>query len=368
VPPSPASVDHLGPRRAVGPGQAGPGERVLGTVAAVPNPRVPQEVEASPEDRPQPAATIMVVRDRPPGAPGAAGAAGAPTTPAIEVLMLRRNLRSEFMGGAFVFPGGRLDAGDDDAAIEGLCTGRAAAEASRLLGVARGGLAYWVAAIRECFEEAGILIARRAVSGSQQEPLSLADPVAARRLAARRQALNARRCTLADVCRAEGLELPVGDIHYFAHWVTPLGAPRRYDTRFFVVAAPPDQTALHDAGETIEDVWVTPQEALRRHRDGEIELVFPTVRNLQAIGMFDAVGDLVDTAAAQADRVATVVPRIVVDGDGVRILVPGDPGYDEAPVPEVSRSGDPEAMNRAIRALSRAANREPAEGTPGEPA
>ena len=196
--------------------------------------------------------------------------------------MVRRNLRSDFVGGAYVFPGGAVDPLDGGAEAEALCAGRSDAEASALLGFESGGLAYWVAVVRETFEEAGLLLAQR--EGGPD--LLAGDPAEEARFVAERAAVNHGTRRFLDLCRDERLQLGVGDIHYFAHWITPRGAPRRYDTRFFVAAAPPGQIAAHDAGETIAEVWISPHDALAQHRAGEIEIIFPTIRNLQAIGRF----------------------------------------------------------------------------------
>ena len=118
-------------------------------------------------------------------------------------------------------------------------------------------------------------------------------------------------------------------MHYFSHWITPEGAPRRYDTRFFVTAAPPEQVPLHDDRETIAHTWIAPQDALDRCERGEFEMIFPTIRNLEAISRFAKSADLLAAAAAIED-VPTILPRIAPDGEGVRILLPGDPGYEEA--------------------------------------
>lgn len=286
---------------------------------------------------PRPAATVMVVRD------GEGG--GGP----LEVLMVRRSLAADFVGGAFVFPGGGLDPADGSPEAAEYCTGRRDPEASVILGLESGGLAYWVAAVRECFEEAGLLLAYDG-GGSL---LSLVEPDAEVRFGALRADLNAGRCSLVDICRDEHLLLATDRLHYFAHWITPEGAPRRYDTRFYVAAAPPDQTPAHDAAETVADVWLEPAEALRRHREGKIELIFPTIRMLQAISRFATSDDLL-AAAAALDTVPAVLPRVVVDGRGVRILLPGDPGYEEAGVASVPRGA--EGFDEAVRAVSQAAN------------
>jgi 8-oxo-dGTP pyrophosphatase MutT (NUDIX family) len=280
---------------------------------------------------------------------------------ALEVLMVRRNLRSDFVGGAYVFPGGAVDPHDGGPEAEALCAGRSDAEASALLGQPQGGLAYWVAVVRETFEEAGLLLAERAGGAS----LLAGDPDEEARFAAARAGLNDGSRRFLDLCRDEGLRLAVGDIHYFAHWITPRGAPRRYDTRFFVAAAPPGQIAAHSAGETIAEVWITPEDALARHRAGEIEIIFPTIRNLQVISRFSSGGDLLAAAARASSSVPAIEPRVVADGNGVRIVLPGDPGYEEAPVPDPSGTEALGGFNEAVRAVSMKANLEGPEGAPG---
>jgi 8-oxo-dGTP pyrophosphatase MutT (NUDIX family) len=284
------------------------------------------------------AATVMLVRDAPGGE--------------LEVLMVKRNLNSDFVGGAYVFPGGAVDPADGGVEAEALTRGRSDAEASEILGVDAGGLAYSVAVLRELFEEAGILVATTA-SG---EPLELEGEVAAR-FVEHRAGVNDKSRRFLDVVAQEHLTLDVGGLHYFAHWITPEGSPRRYDTRFFVAAAPARQTAAHDAGEVIADEWITPADALRRHRDGEIELIFPTIRNLQAIGRFDTTAELL-AAAARASSVPTILPRITVTERGVRILLPGDDGYEEA-FDEARSLSASDNFSDAVRQISHAANPDP---------
>jgi len=288
------------------------------------------------------AATVMMVRDGPDG------------DSALEVLMVRRNLNSDFVGGAYVFPGGAVDPTDGGPEAEALSPARSDAVASAILEVPTGGLAYWVAVLRELFEEAGVLLATRA-DGSL---LSFARNDDERRFVEHRRALNAGQRRFLDICGEERLLLAVERVHYFAHWVTPQGAPRRYDTRFFVAAAPPDQTPAHDAAEVIDETWLSPKEALRLHREGQIDLIFPTIRNLQAIARFERSSDLLDAAAA-AGHVPLIEPRVVVDGRAMRILLPGDPGYGEAVAARPGSGGD---FNEAIRIISAAANQGDEEG------
>jgi 8-oxo-dGTP pyrophosphatase MutT (NUDIX family) len=267
---------------------------------------------------PRDAATVMLVRDGDDG---------------MEVFMLRRNLNSDFVGGAYVFPGGAVDEADRHADLEAVTKGRSDDQASNMLGVDSGGLAYWVAAIRECFEEAGVLLA---VDGDGKV-VSFADAEVAERFNLHRQEVNDGRRQLVEVCDLEGLTLAVDQIHYFSHWITPIGPPRRYDTRFFVAAAPPEQVPLHDDRETIANLWVGPNEALAMHKRGELDLILPTIKNLEAIGRFERSADLL-AAAAAIGEVPTILPRITNDGDGVRILLPGDPGF-EAAVENVALPG-----------------------------
>ncbi len=269
----------------------------------------------------------------------------------MEVLMVRRNLNSDFVGGAYVFPGGSVDLADGGAEAEAACEGRSDAEASALLGVPSGGLAYWLAALRETFEEAGLLLARR----PEGPDLLAGDPAEEARFIAERAAVNAGTRRFLDLCRDEHLRLMVGDVHYFAHWITPKGAPRRFDTRFFVAGAPPGQKAAHDAGETIAEVWITPKAALAGHREGKFEIIFPTIRNLQAIGRFRTSGELLAAAAAASSAVPTIEPRVIADGNGVRIVLPGDEGFEAAPA---MGDGAPQDFNAAVRAISLAANQE----------
>jgi 8-oxo-dGTP pyrophosphatase MutT (NUDIX family) len=270
------------------------------------------------------AATVMLVRD------------GASGRDALEVFMLRRNLNSDFVGGAYVFPGGAVDEADRHADLEAVCEGRSDDQASVMLGVDSGGLAYWVAAIRECFEEAGVLLAYR----EDGVVVSLADPETEERFRAHRHAVDTGKTRLIEVCEIEDLRLAVDHIHYFSHWITPEGAPRRYDTRFFVTAAPPEQVPLHDDRETIANVWIRPQEALDRYERGEFDLIFPTIKSLEAISRFERSADLL-AAAATIENVPAILPRITNSDDGVRILLPGDPGYDEAITPPSLPNGIP---------------------------
>jgi 8-oxo-dGTP pyrophosphatase MutT (NUDIX family) len=256
---------------------------------------------------PLPAATVTLVRD----------SAHGP-----EVLMMRRNLQSGFVPGAHVFPGGALDNEDDAPELRSLCAGLSDDAANQLLGVAGGGLAYWAAAIRESFEEAGVLVAYDSTGGV----IALDQPALAERFRRHRHALNAGERGFIEIMREEGLRLATDQLVYFSHWITPVTAPRRYDTRFFIAAAPPAQEPLHDNQETIGHLWVRPAAALALHRENNFSMRLPTIRTLEEFAAYDSVSSLLAAMRNKRDIDANL-PRITKSGN---YLVPGDAGYAEA--------------------------------------
>jgi len=263
------------------------------------------------------AATVLLLRNRP-------GRPEDDAEPGVEVFMLRRNLQSDFVGGAYVFPGGAVDPHDRAFDLESICEGRTDADASRRLGIAGGGLAFWVAAIRESFEEAGVLLAYDADGGI----VHLDDPVSVERWAAHRKAVDSGDRRLAEVCAEEGLRLAVDGLHYFGHWITPEGSPRRYDTRFFLAAEAPGQTPLHDDHEVIANLWISPADALARYAAGQFHMLPPTVACLRAVGRFTSTAEAL-AAATEIVDVPTILPRIISIDGGMRICLPGDAGYDD---------------------------------------
>ncbi len=255
-----------------------------------------------------PAATVTIVRDARDG---------------IEVLMMRRNLKSGFVPGMYVFPGGGLDDADLLFKNNGLCNCLDDASASGMLGVAADGLAYWAAAIREAFEESGLLLARNG-AGSL---VTLTDAEVAARFDAQRRQLNAGELDFAALIAAESLQLAADQLVYFAHWITPVTAPRRYDTRFFMAEAPPEQEPFHDDHETIAATWISPAGALTLHQRGEFEMRTPTVRTLETFANCNDVASLRRSLDSIQGNVRPLMPRIGKDG---RRYLPGEPGYEEA--------------------------------------
>lgn len=257
---------------------------------------------------PREAATVMLVRDG----------------PELEVFMLRRNLETQFMGGAYVFPGGAVDADDRAPELLARCDGRDDATASAALRLPVGGLGFWVAAVREAFEEAGVLLAR---SAATRLPVDLDAPTVASRVEGIRRAVGRGERSFLEVVQGEDLVLDAGALHLFSHWITPAGAPRRYDTWFFAAAAPDGHAYVHDDSETVASVWIRPGDALDRAERGELDLIFPTIRNLEQLARFPSARDLLDAVRDATSSSAS--PRMVADASGARILLPIDPGYDE---------------------------------------
>jgi 8-oxo-dGTP pyrophosphatase MutT (NUDIX family) len=240
--------------------------------------------------------------------------------------MLQRNFQSGFMPGMFLFPGGGLDPGDQSAAVHARCADLDDERASAALGIESGGLAYWAAAIREAFEEAGVLLA-------YDEAGALVNPGEASHLARYdeyRRKLNAAEDILPQMLEREGLRLAVDRLTYFSHWITPVTAPRRYDTRFFAAVAPEGQEALPDKVEAIHHVWVNPAEAVKRHYAGEYKMRTPTIRTLEQFSAFDTAAALVEHLRGQPPAPA-IMPRLGPQGER---LVPGDPGYEELASPD----------------------------------
>ena len=230
----------------------------------------------------RPAATVMLLRD---------------TDGGLEVFMLRRTSAAVFAGGMYVFPGGKVDPADGD-----------------------GDEAYVVAAIRECYEEAGVLLA----DDADGRPVDDGHPALTHRDAVYDGTVDMRA-----LAATNGLSLRTGDLPWVAHWITPKGeTARRFDTRFFAAACPTGQTSHHDDNETVASMWVRPVDALARGQAGELILMPPTIANLQFLAAHPTVATAMD-AARTVGTPPCILPKIrQVDGRIVGVAMPGDPDYD----------------------------------------
>lgn len=248
-----------------------------------------------------------------------------------EIFMVRRHERSAFMGGAWVFPGGRVDAADVGSADESWCDG---------VGGAAGALAdvppaeatgFFVAAARELFEEAGVLLAR----DREHRFVPIPDGEAHGRIGQLRLDLHGGLLTLRDVVSRERLRLALDALVPYAHWLTPPADARRFAARFFAARIPPSQTAAHDAAETTHGIWTTAAEAVARCERSEIVLPPPTWTTLRELERFAAVDEAL--AWARRRRIVTRQPQFVEREGRKLLLLAGDPlrpdlGGDEMPL------------------------------------
>jgi 8-oxo-dGTP pyrophosphatase MutT (NUDIX family) len=262
-------------------------------------------------NEPKDAATVILLRERP--------------GESFEVFLMRRHRNQAFMGGAHVFPGGRLDGTDMDpglaACVSGLCT----ADARRLLQEAdlpeTMVLGLFLAAIRETFEESGVLLARDA-SG---RTVDLTPPERAARFDAYRLELHEKRLTLADLARREELRYAPDLLIPYSRWITPEIESRRFDTRFFLARLPEGQAPIHDRMELTESGWMTPDFALMEHAAARIVLMPPTLKTIEELRSFSSTEPLF--AAARSQRIFTIFPETFRTADSFGVRLPYDSEY-----------------------------------------
>ena len=260
---------------------------------------------------PQAAATVLLVRDS--------------KNEGIEVFLVERASKANF-GGAFVFPDGKVDPEDGLDNMEAITTGSSDQELSNILGEDKGGLAYWVACIRECFEEAGILIAYRE-DGSPFDP---SDSEERQRFVDYRNRLNAGEAVIEQMCQTEKLTLATERLAYLAHWITPKIEKRRYTTRFFIAISPSGQEGLHDGSESVNSLWIKPEEALEQQKEGKLLLIMPTIKNLESICGYANVEELLkDKSSIDPSTIPTIEPKFFMEDGKMVGLLPGDQGYED---------------------------------------
>lgn len=263
------------------------------------------------QQAPRDAATVILLRDR--------------TGGSYEVFLMRRHRNQAFMGGAYVFPGGRLDDADANPELAACIGGFCAADAKCLLQEAdlpeSTALGLFVAAIRETFEEAGVLLARDA-GGSV---VDLSAPETAARFSAYRLELHEERLTLPELVRREALLFAPDLLIPYSHWITPEIESRRFDTRFFLARLPEGQVPAHDRMELTESAWMTPAFAMAEHEVGRIVLMPPTMKTIEELISFSNTAQLF--AAARSQRIRTILPEAFRTADGFGIRLPHDSEY-----------------------------------------
>ncbi len=238
---------------------------------------------------PRPAATVILLRDG---------------DDAVEVLLMRRHRNSGFVPGAWVFPGGRVDGADSAPPLYQRITGLPSRPVPEP--------AFWTAALRELFEETGILMARDEKGEWAREATGH------HAVEAQRRALMDDVITMMDVLEELGLTLDATEMVHVAHWVTPVVEPRRYDTHFFATGLPEDRTAAPDPREMSEARWISPSTALEQFEQGDLPMVFPTVRTLDSLRTCRSAEDVL--ASFRGRTVARILPRLVRTASGVAIV------------------------------------------------
>ena len=240
------------------------------------------------------AATIMLLRDSPQG---------------MEVFMVVRHHQIDFASGALVFPGGKVDKQDRDERVIARLSAYPKAETDQ--GTLRA------AAIREAFEESGILLARR-----KGGPAVVADSDLDRW----REGLNKHTLTLGDLLAEGDLELACDDLAHFSHWITPEFMPKRFDTHFYLARVPADQIAAHDGHENVDSVWITPQQVIEDAREKRRTVIFPTLSNVVRLAQYKTVAQAFE--GALNSTIVPIKPWMETRADGKYVCIPTDAGFE----------------------------------------
>lgn len=260
---------------------------------------------------PKKAATIILLREK--------------ESKGLEVFLLKRHEKSSFMGGNFVYPGGRVDRNDGSLEICSLCKGITPEEAYQIFGESippDESFAHWVAGIRELFEEAGVLLAY----DQSGNPFILKNPAERERFLNYRNLLQKDKLTICQLAQEEKFLLALDQLHYYGHWITPEARSERFDTRFFLARHPIGQEATYDQKETTVGIWLNPKEALEENLRGEVILSPPTLKTLEDLSRFKSIDEVFNSLRKKEIR--PVLPILTkISGDPL-IIFPWDPEYE----------------------------------------
>ena len=261
---------------------------------------------------PQKATTIILLRER--------------NSKEFEVLLLKRHEKSSFMGGNYVYPGGRIDKDDPNLEICPYSKGISPEGAQQVLGgmfSPEESLAFWIAGIRELFEEAGVLLA----CDHQGNPFTLKNREEEERFLNYRDLLQKGKMTLCQLAREEQLLLALDQVHYYAHWITPEARTQRFDAYFFISRHPAGQEAIHDQKETTAGIWITPREALKENPKGEVLLSPPTLKTLEDLSRFEKIDEVFHSLKDK--ETGPILPVLTTRSGETFILFPWDPEYEK---------------------------------------
>lgn len=259
---------------------------------------------------PKKAATVILLRNKEPKG--------------FEVFLLKRHEKSSFMGGNFVYPGGRVDQDDGSLKICTLSKGITFEEAQKILGGTfspEESFAHWIAAIRELFEEAGVLLAY----DQKGNLFQIKNRDDREKFLHYRESLQKGELTICEMAQKEKLLFALDLLHYYAHWITPEARSERFDTRFFLARYPLGQEASHDQKETTAGIWITPRKALEENLKGEAILSPPTLKTLEDLSRFKTIEEIF--ASLRNREIRPILPVLTKISSGPLIIFPWDPEY-----------------------------------------
>jgi len=270
---------------------------------------------------PKKAATVILLRGKEPMG--------------FEVFLLKRHEKSSFMGGNFVYPGGRVDRDDGSLEVCSLSQGMTFDKAQKILGGTfspEESFAHWIAAIRELFEEAGVLLAY----AQNGDLVQIKNQDELNKFSNYRSLVQRGGITLCQMAQEEKLLFALKQLHYYAHWITPEARSERFDTRFFLAQYPLGQEASHDQKETTAEIWITPSKALEENLKGEVMLSPPTLKTLEDLSRFKSIDDVFHSLNEK--EIQPILPILTKISDNPLIVFPWDPEYNffkrgEIPVP-----------------------------------
>jgi len=254
----------------------------------------------------KPAATVMLIADR----------------PDLQIFMLKRHAKTVFAGGMWVFPGGAVDPEDNQINLDHTDVNESEDPGGLLSETNSNSLAFYIAAIRESFEESGILFGFR---DNEQQLIDFSDDLTRAHFDALRQKLNNQQTNFVDILQQEGLTPAFSSLHPVARWITPLGSPKRFDARFFIAAMPTNQTPIHDDGELVKSDWMRPNDILTACEQEKMVLMSPTLRMVRNLAAFTST-----QAVLRAVSHDLSYERVRVDTTHGNLLLPGEQGYDKA--------------------------------------
>jgi 8-oxo-dGTP pyrophosphatase MutT (NUDIX family) len=260
---------------------------------------------------PKNAATVILLRDKKPEG--------------FEVFLLKRHEKSSFMGGNFVYPGGRVDQDDGSLEICSFSKGITFDEAHKILGGTfspEESFTHWIAAIRELFEEAGVFLAY----DQEGNLFQIRNQDEQAKFLSYRESLQKGALTVCQMAQKEKLLFALDQLHYYAHWITPEARSERFDTRFFLARYPSGQEASHDQKETTAGIWITPQKALEENLRGEVFLSPPTLKTLEDLLRFKTIDEVFTSLKNM--KIRPILPILTKIASGPLIIFPWDPEYE----------------------------------------